>query len=298
MRDEFIEQLLSVATNDASIRLVTGDLGFGIFDAYRHQIPKQFINVGVAEQFMMGFAAGLAMEGCKVITYSIGNFATMRCLEQIRNDVAYHQLPVIVVAVGAGFGYGPLGYSHHATEDIAIMRAIPNMNVYAPGDASQAREALTECLEQGWPAYIRLERGSSEEVSGDFRGGWASPGDAAQREGNAVALVGVGGTQQIVERASKTCGATPVYLSRVKPLPESFVRFLDGFSNVVVVEEHNRDGGVYEAISCRLRRKVAHFSVSVPNVLSSVVGSQEYMRSTYGLDAESVSNMVLGEVLA
>ncbi|OVE80839.1 hypothetical protein BVY04_04775 [bacterium M21] len=127
MRDHFIEKLSELTGADKGIFLLTGDLGFAVFDDYRKRFPENFINVGIAEQNMTGLAAGMALEGKVVFTYSIANFSTLRCLEQIRNDASYHDANVKVVSIGGGFSYGPLGISHHATEDLAILRAIPGM---------------------------------------------------------------------------------------------------------------------------------------------------------------------------
>ena len=125
MRDTFVRTLIEIAKADKDVHLLTGDLGFGVLKPYWEQLPKQFTNVGIAEQNMTGIAAGMALSGKTVFTYSIGNFPTLRCLEQIRNDCAYHDANVKIVCVGGGFVYGSLGMSHHATEDLAIMRALP-----------------------------------------------------------------------------------------------------------------------------------------------------------------------------
>ena len=134
MRDTFIARLSELAADDPSIMLVTGDLGFKVLDGFIERFPRQFLNVGVAEQNMMGVAVGLSLTGRKVFTYSIGNFPTTRCLEQLRNDACYHQANVTVVVVGVGFSYGALGFSHHATDDLSMLRALPGMTVVTPGD--------------------------------------------------------------------------------------------------------------------------------------------------------------------
>ena len=139
MRDTFVRTLIEIAKADKDVHLLTGDLGFGVLKPYWEQLPEQFTNVGIAEQNMTGIAAGMALSGKKVFTYSIGNFPTLRCLEQIRNDCAYHDANVKIVCVGGGFVYGSLGMSHHATEDLAIMRALPSMVVMAPGRRRQGR---------------------------------------------------------------------------------------------------------------------------------------------------------------
>ena len=135
MRDTFVKTLCSICETNKDIELITGDLGFGVLKPFFEQFPNQFTNAGIAEQNMTSLAAGMALEGKTVFTYSIGNFPTLRCLEQIRNDCAYHNANVKIVCVGGGFVYGSLGMSHHATEDISVMRSIPNMAVFCPGDA-------------------------------------------------------------------------------------------------------------------------------------------------------------------
>ena len=131
MRDAFVKVLTDMAPEHPELMFLTGDLGFGVLDNFITRFPRQFLNVGVAEQNMAGLAAGLAMEGHSVFTYSIGNFPTIRCLEQIRNDICYHGANVKIVSVGGGMSYGPVGMSHHATEDLAILRSLPGINILA-----------------------------------------------------------------------------------------------------------------------------------------------------------------------
>ena len=161
MRDSFIERLSHLAERDPRIMLITGDLGFGVFNDYQRRFPQQFLNVGIAEQNMIGVGTGLALEGRIVYTYSIANFAFMRCLEQIRNDASYHGAKVNVVAVGGGFSYGALGISHHATEDLAIMRSLPGLKVFSPCDDWEAAEATQAMSGLEGTCYLRLDRSSA-----------------------------------------------------------------------------------------------------------------------------------------
>lgn len=142
MRDTFVKTLVELAKDDKNIELITGDLGFGVLKPFWETVPDQFTNAGIAEQNMTTVAAGMALEGKKVFTYSIGNFPTLRCLEQIRNDCAYHNANVKVVCIGGGFVYGSLGMSHQATEDLAILRALPDVVVMAPADLVEAEECI------------------------------------------------------------------------------------------------------------------------------------------------------------
>lgn len=163
MRDTFVKTLLAEAKVDPNVVLITGDLGFGVLEEFEKELPSQFINSGVAEQSMIGLASGIASTGKRVFVYSIGNFPTIRALEQIRNDVCYMNNPVVIVAVGSGYSYGSHGYTHHALEDIAAMRALPNMNVVSPADPVET-EVLTRFLvKDRSPSYLRLGR-SGEKV--------------------------------------------------------------------------------------------------------------------------------------
>jgi transketolase len=156
MRNAFIEELVALATAHDHIALVVGDLGYSVVEPFADAFPDRFINAGVAEQNMTGLAAGMASEGYHVFTYSIANFPTFRCAEQIRNDVDYHRLPVTVVAVGGGLAYGALGYSHHAVQDYALMRCMPNMLIAAPGDPMEVRACMRYLVEYPQPSYLRL----------------------------------------------------------------------------------------------------------------------------------------------
>lgn len=156
MRNAFIEELVLLAQQHPHIALVVGDLGYSVVEPFADRFPDRFINAGVAEQNMTGLAAGMASEGYHVFTYSIANFPTFRCAEQIRNDVDYHRLPVTVVAVGGGLAYGALGYSHHAVQDYALMRSMPNLLIAAPGDPLEVRACMRYLVAHPQPSYLRL----------------------------------------------------------------------------------------------------------------------------------------------
>ena len=172
MRDAFIRALTELAVYDPAVMLVNGDLGFAVLEDFIARFPLNYVNAGVAEQNMTAVACGMALAGARAYTYSIGNFPTLRCLEQLRNDVCYHRANVTVVAVGGGFSYGQLGMSHFATEDLAILRALPEMVVVAPSDPWQAYELTRQLHALGGPAYLRLDKGSAgvpEERSSSAR---------------------------------------------------------------------------------------------------------------------------------
>jgi len=192
MRTAFMKTLFEAAAQDRRVCLIVGDLGYSVIDEFAKAYPDQFVNAGVAEQDMTGIAAGMALSGKIVFTYSIANFATLRCLEQIRNDVCYHHANVKVVAVGGGLAYGSLGVSHHATEDLAILRALPGMTVVAPGDPIEAELATRAVIAHDGPVYLRLGKAGEPVVHTkrpEFRLGKA----ISIRTGRDLTLISTGG---------------------------------------------------------------------------------------------------------
>lgn len=167
MRNAFIEELVQAASLHENIALVVGDLGYGVVEPFAKKFPKRFFNAGVAEQNMMSLSAGLASEGFHVFVYSIANFPTFRCAEQIRNDVDYHQLPVTIVVVGGGVAYGNLGYSHHAVQDYALIRTMPNMLIAAPGDPMETRACVRYLINNPQPSYLRLGKAGEKNLHPD-----------------------------------------------------------------------------------------------------------------------------------
>jgi transketolase len=284
--------------------LLTGDLGFGVLEAFARQFPRQFLNVGVAEQNMTGLAAGLALEGHSVFTYSIGNFPTLRCLEQIRNDVCYHRANVTVISVGGGMSYGPVGMSHHATEDLAILRSLPHLSVFSPGDRWEAAETARHLVQAHGPAYLRLDKSAAPLTAA--AGETFRPGEIRRaREGSDVTLAATGGVLGEALRAAEMLagqGISSRVLSvhTIKPLATAaLVSAARETKGMISIEEHNVDGGLGGAISeSLLEAGVApgfFVRLGLRNTFSSVVGSQQYLRTVYGLDAEAIAHAVLSK---
>ncbi|HEY1011419.1 MAG TPA: transketolase C-terminal domain-containing protein, partial [Herpetosiphonaceae bacterium] len=201
MRTAFIETLCELAETDERIWLVCADLGYSVVERFRDRFPERFVNAGVAEQLMTGMAAGLALSGKIVFTYSIANFPVMRCLEQIRNDVCYHNLPVKIVAVGGGLAYGAAGYTHHGVEDLAVMRVLPNMTVVAPGDPTEARLATRALVDWPGPCYLRLGKAGEPRVH-DAEPPFAVGRAIELRAGRDLALLSTGGMLATVVEAA------------------------------------------------------------------------------------------------
>lgn len=301
MRTAFIETLFSLAKDDPRIILITGDLGFGVVTPFMEQLPSQFVNAGVAEQNMTGLAAGMALSGKIVFTYSIANFPVLRPLEQIRNDVCYHNANVRIVSVGGGMAYGSLGPSHHATEDIAIMRALPNMMVVAPGDPAETRLAVRALIDHQGPAYLRLGRAGEPKVhisEPDFRLGKA----IIVRHGSDITLISTGGmlydAVQAAEALNKEGISTRVLsMHTVKPLDTDAVLSAARETQAIfTLEEHSIIGGLGGAVAEVLLesgvRPRLFKRIGLNGKFSSIVGSQEYLRAQYGLDSAGILKAV------
>jgi transketolase len=299
MRDAFLKKITELASTDKDIVLLTADLGFGVFEKFEASFPGQYFNVGVSEQNMTGLAAGLALEGKKVITYSIGNFPTLRCLEQIRNDACYHDLNITIVASGGGFSYGPLGMSHHATEDIAIMRALPAMRVVVPGTVWEAGEATEALIKYDGVGYLRLDKTVFEVGSAPFSLG----GSIRYKEGSDVTLLTTGGIlRDVVEAAQllqfQGVNASVVSMHSIKPIDkDAIIVAAKETGGIITVEEHNIDGGLGSAVAevCMDNGVApkAFLRIALRDEYSSIVGSQDYLKAHYGMDATSIFEKVL-----
>ena len=247
MRNAFIEELIALAREDSEVALIVGDLGYSVVEPFADEFPERFINVGVAEQNMMGLAAGMASEGFHVFVYSIANFPTFRCAEQIRNDVDYHNLPVTVVAVGGGVAYGNLGYSHHAVQDYALMRCMPNMLVAAPGDPMEVRACMRYLAEKRGPSYLRL--GKAGEPNFHQAVPEVAPGQWLEvRKGDGRrTLLCTGTTMQIAMSWASSADyqdcavySMPLWSMGAKNLQAEHVA---SFDEVITLEDHLHDGG-------------------------------------------------------
>jgi len=305
MRDTFIRTLTGIATARSDIMLITADLGFGVLNDFIARFPRQFLNVGVAEQNMTGLAAGMALEGWIVFTYSLGNFPMVRCLEQIRNDVCYHEANVKIVTVGGGMSYGALGASHHATEDLAIMRTLPNMNVISPGDLWEVMEATKAIVDLPGPVYLRLDKSAAPAT--------AKPEETFEmgkirtiRSGYDVTLVATGGIVGEALRASDILAAEGIAarvlsVHTVKPLDVAALSLAARQTGgIITIEEHMVDGGLGGAVAESLMEAgiVPDFFLrfGLRSCFSSAVGSQTYLRKVYGLDADSIADSVMSRL--
>lgn len=304
MRNAFLGELTALAEKDPEVVLITGDLGFGVFEEFEERFPKQFINAGVAEQSMTMVATGMALEGKKVFTYSIGNFPTLRCLEQLRNDVCYHNANVTIIGMGGGFSYGQLGMSHHATEDLSIMRALPNMTVVVPSTANEVSAAMQALYHESGPAYLRLDKSKydSDQDKAPFELGHAR----MVREGRDLTFVTAGGILQDVAEAADALMRDDINcrilsMHTIKPLDgEALSSAASETGGIVTVEENTIVGGLGSAVAeyCLEQAIRPGFfkRIGLQDTYSSVVGDQQYLRQIYQMDStyliEAVKNLL------
>ena len=297
MRTAFLDTLYELAKADRRIVFVTGDLGFSVVERFQAELPDQFVNAGVAEQNMTSLAAGMALMGKVVFTYSIANFPTLRCLEQVRNDVCYHEANVKVVAVGGGFTYGAMGASHHATEELGVMRMMPGMVVVAPADPIEARAATRAVVAYDGPCYLRLGKAGEPNVHEgpiDFQLGRA----IRLRDGKDLTLISTGGmlgtALAVAERlAERGVGARVLSMHTLKPLDEEAVRAAARETGAIAtLEQHSVIGGLGSAVAEVLAElpgtRVRFRRIGVPSAFSERVGSQKWLEQQHGLDEAGV----------
>lgn len=297
MRTTFIESLSQAASENPDIWLLCGDLGYSVLEPFAAKFPERYLNVGVAEQNMAGIAAGIALSGKTVFIYSIGNFPTLRCLEQLRNDVCYHGADVKVVAVGAGYAYGSQGYTHHALEDAGIMSMLPGIEVFVPCDPMEVRAATRLIATSRRPSYLRLSRAGEPNL------GAAAVTDIRQprilREGREIVILASG---PIASRALEAADefarlgrdTRVVSVSCLKPFDETAIR--DAVRDAVLVvtlEEHILRGGLFNLVAAAFagavdRPPITGIGIPEQGGKASQAGSREALLDAAGLSVEAI----------
>ncbi|MGE3303645.1 MAG: transketolase family protein [Hyphomonadaceae bacterium] len=302
MRNAFADELTKLGAEDPRVLMLSGDIGNRLFDKFRAAQPDRFYNCGVAEQNMMGVAAGLAMSGYRPVTYTITPFMTTRCLEQIRTDVCYHEAPVTIVAVGAGLAYSGLGPTHHACEDISFLRSLPNMVVLAPGDSWEVRAGLRAALQQDRPVYMRMGKKGEPVVHKGLLANFKIGEAITIEQGADVALLSTGNMlPEAIEAAHHLrehgISAEVVSFHTVKPLDEK--RLADAFARfrlVATIEEHSLIGGFGSAVaewavdSGVDTRKLKRFGA--PDKFFKKSGEQEYAREQLDLTGHQIAHAI------
>ncbi len=301
MRYTFVKTLTDLAAKNKDIMLLTGDLGFTVFEEFRDKYPKQFFNIGVAEQNMIGIAAGLALSGKIVFAYSIATFASMRAFEHIRDDIASHKAPVIIVGTGGGLSYAHLSITHHSIEDISLMRSIPEMTILCPCDPYETAWATNLAVQMKKPVYLRL--GKKGEPTLHKNKPKLTLGKAhILKEGKDVCILATGNiVENALEAASilsqKKKGAKVVSMHTIKPIDISFIKkAIRQSPYIVTVEEHSIIGGLGSAVAEVLAEETGDrrlVRIGIPDTFPSVIGSQQFLRTQFGLDPQSIASKIL-----
>lgn len=301
MRNAIISAIHDQMKLDKDIFFLTGDLGFNLLEPIEKDFPDRFIDVGIAEQNMMGVATGLSLSGKKVYVYSIIPFVTMRCFEQIRNDICYHDADVTILGVGSGLSYGILSSTHFALEDIAVMRSLPNMTIFSPTDEVEALSGLEFFRNYYHPLYLRIGKKTEpmvfqKEYQFDFHKG------SRIVEGDDGVIFTTGAIASEVIEASnlifklKKKKISVVTIPVIKPINADFILSeCLGKKNIFTVEEHSIIGGLGSAIAEIISEKADNLSlvrIGTNDLFIQEVGDQSYLRQKNGLDAESISNKI------
>lgn len=301
MRNRFIDELIKAAEINEKIVLVVGDLGYGVVEPFAEKFPDRFFNSGVAEQNMMGFSAGLASEGHHVFVYSIANFPLFRCAEQIRNDVDYHKLSVTVVSVGGGLAYGNLGYSHHAVQDYAFIRSLPNFKILSPGDPNEVQNCLQQICRNSGPSYLRLGKTGEKNYSSEALN--LQPGILNQIikvDDSKTALIVTGAILQDVMQYYKNINnlnfdiySCPIWGMNEKSKIENQ---LSHYDRLVSVEDHLEDAGfgswIMEALKPLSRSKLR--IVGLKKEICGMVASQSILNKQGGISKENIDMALNG----
>lgn len=301
MRNAFIEELVLLARDNPHVALIVGDLGYSVVEPFADEFPDRFVNAGVAEQNMIGLAAGMASEGYHVFTYSIANFPTFRCAEQIRNDVAYQNHAVTIVSVGGGLAYGALGYSHHAVQDYALMRTMPDMLIAAPGDPMEVRACLRYLIKNPCPSYLRLGKSGEANIHQTVPelqpGKWVQ----AQNNGAETCFLTTGNGLQILKDWMKCSDV--IEKSTIYSLPLWGMKFkkeqlvaMSAYKKIITIEDHLIDGGfgswLLEAKSIEQTVGTEIKICAISDVVCGAVGNQTTLHKLGGLKLEVVIGLI------
>jgi len=282
MRNTFINYLIKKARIDESVCLIVGDLGFNVIEPFQDEFPDRFINAGISEQNMASMAAGMASEGYKVFIYSIANFPTFRCAEQIRNDICYHNFDVTIVAVGGGLAYGNLGYSHHAIQDYGLMRLFPEISIVSPGDPNEVEKCMDFVFKDTSPKYLRLRKAGEERIT-DYQN-HLSPGNWQPIEINdpkkILLTTGYGlkiAKDLLCKNKYKDYSIYSCPIWGMKYADQQ-IKNQNFFDKIIIVEDHLKSGGFGSWLTENISKnedKINFFCIK--NTVIGEVGSEEYL---------------------
>jgi len=283
MRDIFIDELIVATKKNKNIILLVNDLGYGVIEKFAKLYPNNYFNAGISEQSMIGYAAGLAAAGKQVFVYSIANFSTFRCAEQIRNDIDYHNLPVTIVSVGSGVGYGNLGYSHHGLQDYSLIRSFPNMLIASPGDVMELKACMRYLVSNPQPSYLRLDKSSNfkihKSIPSIYPGKWVKI--LLNRNADCSFLTTGPVIEHTINKLKKNNNysfySLPLWGMKYKKFQYNFLK---KYKKIFAIEDHFQDGGFQSWLNESLNKKNCKTNIISHSISSQVikkVGSREYL---------------------
>lgn len=303
MRNHLVDFLMRKVEAGQANNLVflTGDLGFSVLEPLQNILGKRFLNVGINEALMMSMAAAMGKQGYKVFTYSITPFATFRCLEQIRNDICYHNSNVTVVGVGAGFGYGPLGATHHALEDLAAIWSLPNMKVLCPADLTEAELSFEKCWNESGPCYLRIGKGGEGKLSDKSFQHYSDCSVIEYRSGSDLTFISTGHILSEILEAERKLSETGIKcqvlsVPVLKPFPHESLKKHIASRRILVVEELVPFGGFSGEVSKSIHNGQLSVYLKTQSSLDSFakdVGSFKFQRDKVGLSASQLVSKAL-----
>ena len=291
MRDLFVQKLLKLIKKDSQVVLLTADLGFGVFECFEPFRNKQYFNVGISEQLMASMAAGLSKEGFKVFIYSLGVFPTLRCLEQIRNDISYHDHSVTIVSTGAGFSYGSLGMTHHCVQDIGVIRSIPNINIFTPSNNYEMNDIFENSI---GIRYLRIDKSAIDlkpisKLPNTFAYCYFCNDKYQKKDKTLILSHGSIGSISLpfLNNQFKVDFYTLAHIKESKPL----LNLCEGYKKIVTIEEHSEINGFFGFISYLLAKnkilvELDYVALSEDHI--SIVGDQNYLREKTKLNKETL----------
>ncbi|MBU2562393.1 MAG: 1-deoxy-D-xylulose-5-phosphate synthase [Nanoarchaeota archaeon] len=303
MRTSFIKKVEEMAREDSNLYFLTGDLGFSVVENFQKEFPERFFNVGVAEQTLAGVAAGLALSGKTIFIYSIASFAVMRCFEQIRNDIAYHNLKVRIVGVGSGFSYSAYGVTHHSLSDVAIMRCLPNMTIIAPGDPIEVEKTMEKSKFWNGPIYFRLAKKGEPRLHPESINIEIGKG-IVLKKGEDVALISSGNTLELTKEVSdfleeKGISTQVISMHTIKPLDKDLIlETISKIKNIFTIEEHNIIGGLGSAVAeviseSQLNKEIFFKRFGVEDKFCTIAGDHNYIRNSFNMSKEKISSFII-----
>ncbi len=301
MRKAFIKTLEKLAEKDKNIYLLTGDLGFSVFENFAKKFPDRFINCGLIEQTMMGIASGLALEGKKPYVYSIIPFATMRCFEQVRNDICYPNLNVKIIGMGAGFSYGPHDFTHYGIEDISILNALPNLVLLSPANPEETEKLMLKSYANKKSTYMRMDKSGNTTHQKIKKISIGKP--VVYKNGKKIALITTGtclevalGVSNLAERDNLDFKI--IHMHTLKPVDEKFlIKELKNIKKIITLEEHSIMGGLGSIVNQILvkngiKNKIIK-NLGVADKFKNISGSKSFLKSYHKIDEKGVYKAIL-----